>query len=580
METKENSESLTELNMIISQYSLDKYRDEILEIKPLTLKVLLNILNIVWEKHHNIDETVRIFVLIGYPGYNNRCGNERYLVHFVYNWMISDLFSTFSKNDIFRSSPFVWEEMKATENKDYKYNIKSQRILLSELCKFDKVYDIPKHTCPIDQIKHQDINVDDFYPFSYENVFRFIDAYIQSSYTSASTKQSDCNEDFETLKFAVDKRQLDIVAFYGYLINRVNSNKPYNIFSVCAYYRWIKNHSHKFKEFLQDFSDSEIDKTLKDFAIFKYGNSSPFIPNNNDLTETIDNLILDKPLTDNDLIEFWMYVANLSDFPLLDNFFDEKRIPNKFTICDDCPENGTFYLPWNYVRYVDGKAFFYHPLHYKGDNATLPYSYVSDAIFKLFNELPKRLLWSFPSIKCIAEKGKIIKIDNESALHVIYVIRRIFEHHFLYSFFPRDTFSKIRATDSTRIESIAYLRELQLPSYPIHKVQEKSGSLSNSNYETGWLFTIAETHRTITVVYENTIYSRATLVFTISKNKYESAIKEIQKHFKSDIPRKRTTNWLDWCDNQHFLSKGIIGFNRITHSSNIEWRAAIRRYLE
>ena len=242
------------------------------------------------------------------------------------------------------------------------------------------------------------------------------------------------------------------------------------------------------------------------------------------------------------------------------------------------PENGTLMLPWKYVKYVNGKAFFYHPNHEKGYDASLPYIFESDSVKKSFSELSKNILWNFTAIECSVNNGNIIDIDERYAKYVISTIVDI------YQVFERrqkvtNVSNGLTVKDilyKFKTVQLSYLEKKQLKLVPIIPIGEKVYGSLTYREEPALLFTLGKSRGTLTLVYENTSISRASYVFIIDRNKIDYAISKIKAYFSSEKPNKRSE--LQYSRDMFLQSDGFLRVIRVIHDDVDNWKSTINFY--
>lgn len=100
-------------------------------------------------------------------------------------------------------------------------------------------------------------------------------------------------------------------------------------------------------------------------------------------------------------------------------------------------------------------------------------------------------------------------------------------------------------------------------------LETKQSSNSESRPEKAFIFTIAKHHEQAFVVYENTLESRSTIVFSINACRFMRAIHEIHKFFASDMENKREALQRG---EVRFKSDIIKCYYRVVHNTFQQWK--------
>lgn len=100
-------------------------------------------------------------------------------------------------------------------------------------------------------------------------------------------------------------------------------------------------------------------------------------------------------------------------------------------------------------------------------------------------------------------------------------------------------------------------------------LETKQSTNSESRPEKAFIFTISKHRGQAFVIYENTLESRSTIVFSINAQRYMRAIHEIHKFFASDVENKREALQRgEVC----FKSDIIKCYYRIVHNTFQQWK--------
>ena len=556
-----NAESL------ISKYKLQRYRTLIIENCVLSLEALLNIAQHIYKIKKDIDEVCQVFCQLGYPTFNDRFSNEEYLIEMIKRWTV------FGKN-------------KGYSEEHARYNL---------LCEFCELDDEDSNSLPFGEKK----GVWAFYPFtSKNNINGLIDFIIKyGSFNtpddfSSSIRVRDIQDEyryrFDTLGYTHE--EILIPWFYTFIFNTVEANhKLHSLFPICIYVKWLNQNLGSIRNFLPELSDEALRFVLLEYAKFRFSTLSP-IPTYDHLEYvlhgslskdevTLINLMYDlkenRTITNRELIDFWKFIVIKSNLVYTRGLLI--NTPSNLQIVDsDYSDNGTIMLPWKYVRYLNEKAFFYHPFYKKGENGHLPFGYRSKIIREEFDNMSKGILWNLPPILCKVKNGCIINIDEEYVGYAISVIAEIYEYMCLSS---KTGYRGCNARDvlmKYKSQQLIFLESLHLYQYPIISLLEQAVHSKTEREEPALIFTTGHTSDTITLVYENVFISRATYIFIVKIDDYENVLEIIKDYFASDDVNKRSE--LQYSRDTFSRSKGFLDIKRIIHDDDAEWRSSIMFY--
>ena len=242
-------------------------------------------------------------------------------------------------------------------------------------------------------------------------------------------------------------------------------------------------------------------------------------------------------------------------------------------------ENGNIMLPWKYVRFVDGKCFFYHPNHERGENALLPFKYETEKAKKNFMDLSKLILWNFPFISCKCENGKIIAINEQFANYVINEIA------FIHAYYLRQksNIGHISITSKEillryKSQQFDFLESKQIKRFAIIPILENVSNINTIKEEPALLFTVAIGKETCTLVYENASISKSTYIFIVDPELYDCAVKFISSYFMSKKMNKRYE--LQYSRDMFNRQDGFLRVVRVIHDNLENWRYTISFYAK
>lgn len=236
---------------------------------------------------------------------------------------------------------------------------------------------------------------------------------------------------------------------------------------------------------------------------------------------------------------------------------DENKISN----------NGKFELSWKYVTFANGYIYLYHPLH---QNSSHPLKYKMENSIGAFNSIQSYFINRLPPISVQAKNGRIIKVLNiEDVKFCIQKLTAKYKNrnNRPISRIPKHKIEKMTQEQITnhihtyKSKYLDWLCSKQLPNYQIYYCLEiKSNVNQQEKDEDAFIFTIKETNQMITLVYENVLESRSSIVFKIRKNRLPNVIQEIHHFFSSNSFNKR-----------ELIMQGNVS-NELLFSSNTYWR--------
>ena len=592
------SKLLNNAQELIHKYNLGDYQDIIIDNYSLTITALINIAEYCYQQNNNILDTCRIYTELGYPGFNERYGNEDYLINSITSW-----------------TNFAVE--KGINN------TKAQLHLLMCINEIDSEY----YDSVYDSVSKKGIG--NFFPFSIENIENLIDfiqrfdnldsGYFKRNFFIENSdmpidiplndNSADADESLENFyrKLELSLKQIEIkydypqhddypwhsllCNYYVYLFNKANDEYPNSAFVVCAYSKWLTSNLSIISKYIPEVSSDELQSLLFDYALDKYNDATTIIDydthfdlilGNNDEYEEIVNIMYKLhykiAISNYELTDIWVYfIINRA------LSFSKHKTNETASILqvnqDGYAENGNIMLPWKYVRFVDGKCFFYHPNHELGKNAILPFKFETDKSKKDFLDLGKSILWNFPFISCKCENGRIIAIDEQFANYVINEIA------YIYKYYKRQN-SNIASSSVTskdillryKSQQFDFLKSRQLKRFAIIPILENVSNSNTVKEEPALLFTTAVGRETCTLVYENTSISKSTYIFIVDTELYDNAIKCILSYFTSKKINKRSE--LQYSRDMFNRQDGFLRVIRVIHDDFENWKSAINFYAK
>ena len=251
-------------------------------------------------------------------------------------------------------------------------------------------------------------------------------------------------------------------------------------------------------------------------------------------------------------------------------------IDNNIKPSEEVKDNGTFYLSWKYVTFTSKAIYLYHPNNPKSSH---PFEYKTNDSNSAFNSIKSYFINRLPPIYVEAKDMRIIKILDVQ--NIGNCIKKLTAKVFSDKQSKRTINSKAlipktkvlfskEIADTYKSKYLDWLCLHQSDCYPIYySVEVRTNSdLLNTN-EDAFIFILTTGMKQITIIYENTNYSRSTLVFKIEKSKLNDAIKEIHEFFASDIMNKREQIANAQLNHPLFISNK---FWRVLHTDFDNWK--------
>lgn len=585
---------------LIFKNNLQKYSDIIQKNFRLNINSLINIANEVYAKTKDLEETLNVYIKLGYGGYEWKSLNEKYTLYLITEWADFAVSVGHDKNESILN---ILNKFYDRDSEEIFIKIKKQLI-------FDCIYQTDKLDSLIEYILEKedfnknlywltDENIENQVPLNYEDIpegeFYYnlsgSEEFIKIDSLSREEKIKELKEMQSLINYRHDEKEnphsFCYAYYFTYLYFKAIDKENSSILLSKAYQKWLTLNLDKISEFLPELHVANLNFIIKDYADYKFKDATPicnekfcFYPNKQAL-DIIYDLKEERNITKEELIDFWKYLILETDLYYSNK--DLKEIPAWLQLLEqDYPDSGLFEIPWKYVRYVDGKAFFYHPNNEKGRAGKLPYAFNSEFSKASFKELGKRILWCFPPISCYAKDGKIIKIDEQYANHVILKINEISES---LSNDRNNPYASLRYIDREVLKKIKsqyldFLEKKQLKDYPIVSIKEivTIQSFTSDYYkeEPSYLFSVGESDETITLIYENLEVSRASFVFIIKKDSWRESVKKINEYFTSVKSCKRSE--LQYSRDMFNMNNGFIKIDRILHDYFYDWCNKINFY--
>lgn len=246
------------------------------------------------------------------------------------------------------------------------------------------------------------------------------------------------------------------------------------------------------------------------------------------------------------------------------------------------PFDGMIFIPWQYVLFFDGYMYITHPRLYSANKSEHSYKYVCTKSQKAFNYIKKSFTNKLAPILAIVERGYIIKVLNIGDLDIcvnaletgkLPKIKIISKKAKISSHPISLDDLRIRNAREYKSDYIEYLADKQFVEKSIIYTRERRVNTNACEFfEDAFIFQTSAT----TIIYENTLDDRSTLIFKTTGQETEDVIEDIHTYFSSDIINKRDKI----ADNVFELDNdNIVDIKRIYHRSLREWKLELNRYL-
>lgn len=257
----------------------------------------------------------------------------------------------------------------------------------------------------------------------------------------------------------------------------------------------------------------------------------------------------------------------------------ERHHSDSTPINDRYPLEGTFDLPWDYVNFYDGIMYLAHPNSSKRATCN-PFHFRHSDILKSYRDILPYIKERCPKFRVRAIDGRIEEVLNFTDF------KKHIKHFHDYSTaeveeipgfsinskryeYSVEYFSKSSIVKKSPF--LNYLCTQQIKDQNIYAVTESA--VHDSSYldkdESGYLFTIRQMHGVSTILFENASdSSRSSIVFKVSTDRYEEAIREIKDFLASDIKNKRQKLTYGKIN---FKNPAILSYGRVMHRDYYSW---------
>ncbi len=266
-----------------------------------------------------------------------------------------------------------------------------------------------------------------------------------------------------------------------------------------------------------------------------------------------------------------------------------ERLSDKSYIASDVtfPLEGTFELPWKYVRFRDSLMYLIHPNPSKRATTT-PFMFRHPEIARSYSDIIKYIEGRCDKFIVKSIDGVIVELKNfDSFRSMIPQFRQYCQsvsEGIETRLMPENKkdFSVGEFKKSREYQKSSYLNHLasfQIESRKIYRILELfSHAQSDSDWdEYGFLFTVKSVSSCSLVIFENaTDVSRSTILFKIQTSLFDRAIEVIRTFFASDTVNKRQklAN-----GSLRFNSPAIVSYHRLNHTNFYDWKSNLTSIL-
>lgn len=246
--------------------------------------------------------------------------------------------------------------------------------------------------------------------------------------------------------------------------------------------------------------------------------------------------------------------------------------------------NYEFNLSWDDVCFEEAKIRFRSPFSDKGGRGLYITWKDSSPNFELIKDA---LSEKIPNVKVTLIKNNITKILNLKEIQESIVNLTKKQKEDIPLLIDKSK-SKLKTLDApirctvaeakkrAEIQSSDYLKFLcsqHSLDFPIfYCVENKNTETGTANSEKAFIFTLKSTPNKVLIIYENTLDSRSSYLFSVKKSFYQKAIDHVHSYFSSDAQNKREKLAYKTVV---FPKSIFLQYNRIIHSSFNQWESEI-----
>jgi len=266
---------------------------------------------------------------------------------------------------------------------------------------------------------------------------------------------------------------------------------------------------------------------------------------------------------------------------------DGSTFPSKITENDiECPEDGEILIPWKFVKFMNGYFFIYHPKHVE---SCLHRPYRCDDINskKAFNDISSVFVKKLPDIIANCKNGKITRLINIGNItECVNVLDRMTNRKYenkTSEEIVKDEIKKRNELDYDSVmkiikekksEYLDYLAANHIDRYKVcYCLEIRRNSNDIDFFEDAFIFIIGEYGNEYVVVYENSLESRASIVFYVDRSRINDATNGIHEFFASSTNNKRYQIQSSAVDLSEY---GITKYERVIHDDINTWKNCIK----
>ncbi len=248
-------------------------------------------------------------------------------------------------------------------------------------------------------------------------------------------------------------------------------------------------------------------------------------------------------------------------------------------------DNGVIEIPWTCVRFFDGYISVWHPNHMH-DGAIRPRLYPDSRIKKSLGKISELLIKRLPPIVAKVSKGWITELVNipkiSDCIEVIDQPSLQPDYFLVRGKIPKNMpgLSKdiIHCLISDHDEKyLSYLCDKHLDNFKAYYLLELRVNTNLTEIkEQGFLFVLNENGSVITLVYENELEARSTIIFYVDRYAYQRAVNFVHEFFSSNTVNKRDLLQYHRVDARN---SGIKDYYHVYHTTLHEWKRTLKAHL-
>lgn len=241
-------------------------------------------------------------------------------------------------------------------------------------------------------------------------------------------------------------------------------------------------------------------------------------------------------------------------------------------------------VSWKNVLFQNGYFLVFHPKHPDGQGRYKPFRVECPNSVKAFNHVKEYILKKLPPIEVIYKDDIIVGIETsymssmEDAIITLSkhtsapIIKIEGQRESKFELFMGNNYTNQEAKEALRLLKSQYLDYLSDIHNDIDKLYYCIEKRINSNTiiieEDAFIFSIQSNHLFTLLAFENTLPSRATILFTCKNDELQKAIDFIHNYFSSPEINKREKFLVK---KLHLLDYGIVRYERVLHESYSSW---------